>query len=237
MWLYAPWASAPATEASSSASLSLASISDGSTELPLTSSGKLMRLRSLRASWKRNASIRRLSGLTCAPSLLDAGEAQWIASLQASPASRTATPATAPAPRTSAGSGPTSPGSCAIAVHGSSGWRTSQASLLPEESTPSSVTWPKWGSLRNGVAYLRPAWAPRTSGNASSSSGQSWMTPTTAASNGNDYTRDRGNSASPRLTIVGQSRAWPTPAARDAKGANSEEHCTETGGAGSTWTS
>lgn len=30
---------------------------------------------------------------------------------------------------------------------------------------------------------------------------------------------------------------WPTPAARDAKGANSEEHCTVTGGGASTWTS
>lgn len=43
-----------------------------------------------------------------------------------------------------------------------------------------------------------------------------------------------GNGMGTPLTIA--STAWPTPASRDAKGANSELHVTETGGGASTWT-
>lgn len=209
MWLSLPSAllpSAPATEALSSGLMPLSHITDANTVLPLTWSGKPMRLRSLRTAWKRATWLTRLSGLTSAPSTLDAGAERWIASLRASPASRIPSPEAEKALMTRAGFGPTSPGSCVIAVRGSSCWKTSQGSLLPVDSDQSSVTWPKWGSMRNGAAYLRPAWAPATNASAFSS----WPTPdcnTATYSNG-----ERGQNI--REAVAN----WPTPAARIAKG-------------------
>lgn len=47
-----------------------------------------------------------------------------------------------------------------------SSWKTPQCSLL-EDSTECLGTWPRWGSMRNGACFLRPAWAPTTCANAS----------------------------------------------------------------------
>ncbi len=189
-----------------------------------------MRLRSLRTAWKRATWLTRLSGLTSAPSTLDAGAERWIASLRAFPVSRIPSPEAEKALMTRAGFGPTSPGSCLIAVRGSSCWKTSQDSLLPVDSDQSSVTWPKWGSMRNGAAYLRPAWAPATNASACSS----WPTPdcnTATYSNGKRGQNIReavANWPTPQAMDAGKaspsvhqdnltmaSRNWPTPTARD----------------------
>lgn len=42
-------------------------------------------------------------------------------------------------------------------------WRTAH-SLFPEDLPWSSVILPRWGTMRNGDVYQRPAWAPITSG-------------------------------------------------------------------------
>jgi hypothetical protein len=45
-------------------------------------------------------------------------------------------------------------------------WRTAQPSLI-EDSEPYSETWPKWGTMQNGVAYRRERWGQITDGNES----------------------------------------------------------------------
>lgn len=223
MWLSLPSAllpSAPATEALSSGLMPLSHITDANTVLPLTWSGKPMRLRSLRTAWKRATWLTRLSGLTSAPSTLDAGAERWIASLRASPASRIPSPEAEKALMTRAGFGPTSPGSCVIAVRGSSCWKTSQGSLLPVDSDQSSVTWPKWGSMRNGVVSRQQPWAPRIS----ESGGGAWRTPTACSENS---LRGSGQSAALRArqghTVNLQDQVkiwWPTPDANSSTYSN-----------------
>ena len=45
-------------------------------------------------------------------------------------------------------------------------WKTAR-SLPQEDSTPSSLTWPRWGSMRNGECWARARPVPRISGSAS----------------------------------------------------------------------
>lgn len=40
-----------------------------------------------------------------------------------------------------------------------------------------------------------------------------WMTPSVSNSQGNEYTRDRGQEGQERLTLTGQASQWPTPSA------------------------
>lgn len=221
MWLFVPSPCAPATVASNSDSVPLSSIADTNIVLPLTWNGKPMRLRSLRAAWKRAPWMRRLSGLTSQHLTLEHGVAQWIASLRDFHASHTATPAAAKESTTSVGSGPTSHELFASLERGSWCSKTSQVCFLPADSLPFCATWPKWGSLRNGECFRREAWEPAIGASGCSLSESSWMTPSVVASSGSEYTRDGGQKGMERLTIVGQAQAWPTPAARIAKGGGS----------------
>ena len=49
-----------------------------------------------------------------------------------------------------------------------------------------------------------------------------WMTPSVSNSQGNEYTRDRGQPGMERLTLTGQAQQWPTPASRDYRKPNSQ---------------
>lgn len=49
-----------------------------------------------------------------------------------------------------------------------------------------------------------------------------WMTPSVSNSQGNEYTRDRGQPGQERLTLTGQAQQWPTPASRDYRTPNSQ---------------
>ena len=49
-----------------------------------------------------------------------------------------------------------------------------------------------------------------------------WMTPSVSNSQGNEYTRDRGQPGMERLTLTGQAQQWPTPASRDYRTPNSQ---------------
>jgi hypothetical protein len=62
---------------------------------------------------------------------------------------------------------------------------------------------------------------------------QAWPTP-----KGTDGTKGGPNQAGSKgdLMLPSAAAQWPTPAARDAKGANSAEHALVTGGGASTWT-
>jgi len=100
-------------------------------------------------------------------------------------------------------------------------WKTAQCLLLGglEEF---SETWPKWGMMRGGECSERVIPARPTSGTESGS----WQTPVSD----DEVNRVAGKVNSrgePNLSA--QVKMWPTPAARDSKGANSAEHCLVTG--------
>lgn len=46
-----------------------------------------------------------------------------------------------------------------------------------------------------------------------------WMTPSVSNSQGNEYTRDRGQPGQERLTLTGQAQHWPTPTLQDSESA------------------
>lgn len=85
-WLYVPSLSAPASEASTLASASL----DPTRAALLSWRGKPQPPQAWLRAWKRGGFIRLLSGLTCEPSTLAHGAAQWIASCRAIHAKETA---------------------------------------------------------------------------------------------------------------------------------------------------
>jgi hypothetical protein len=118
-------------------------------------------------------------------------------------------------------------------------WRTPQSSLLGDY-TEFSETWPRWGSMQNGVSYRRQTLVPPTnetesglwptpiaqdakhSGYAPSGPGKAdklsyavvrWPTPRS-----NDAEK-RGNfdEMNPRNGLPGAVKRWPTPTAHNAK--------------------
>lgn len=340
MWLYLPSTpsnSAPASACSAKASEPDSSFSASTTEPFATWSGKPLLPRNLPRLWKREPSIRRLSGLTCSPSTAQRGADAWISSLRVSRARTYRLPAAAPAWAANAQAcSSVSSTLPTIAVRTNSFWRTSQASLLPppplwtkpkglSKSARSPESWENWptaGGMRSGSLFPRPTWAPTTGGSAGSatpgawptpdtgherinrsasagaaerptialaaklwstpdtarrgteppeqvrarrsaagsgglplqteaaywstpkasdgekggpnmrgskgdlplpSQSAQWMTPSVSNSQGNEYTRDRGQAGEERLTLTGQAQHWPTPASRDFRTPNSQE--------------
>lgn len=101
-------------------------------------------------------------------------------------------------------SGPSSSDSFAFYDPASSSLKTCQVTLL-SDSTESSVTLPKRGSMRNGWLYEHPTWAPRTDGSGSSS-----LLPTPNASDGpNGGPNRRDGKGAPYLSGIGH--LLPTP--------------------------
>ena len=49
-----------------------------------------------------------------------------------------------------------------------------------------------------------------------------WMTPSVSNSQGNEYTRDRGQEGQERLTLAGQASHWPSPNVQDAEAAGGQ---------------
>lgn len=132
MWLYIPSNSAPAWACSEKDCEPGSDIWASRLAPSATLSGKLTLPASWRRASKKEAWTRLLSGPTCSPSMLERGAAQWIASLQVSPAKTSALQVAVLGSTASArASSSTSSTSRTLAVRGSSFWRTSQASLLP----------------------------------------------------------------------------------------------------------
>ena len=116
---------------------------------------------------------------------------------------------------TSDGSGRSSRGSWASYDPGTRLWRTYQGSLFGGLEMFSG-TWPKWGTMRNGVVYPLPPWVLPISESGSSL----WRTPdasvvTGGAANAED--RKRQGHAIGLHDQVNTPSMWPTPAARDHK--------------------
>lgn len=192
VWLYIPSSFVPASECSERVREPHSSILESDIEPFATWSAKPLPLRSLSRLWRREPSIRRLSGLTFSRSTAQHGADAWIASL---PDSRVRT---YPSPGGALDSTASDRGFSStfwtlptIAVRGSSFWRTSQASLLPPpplwtrpESSSKSVqrpasweNWPTEAGMRNGRIFARPTLAQAISANAGSASRGAWLTP------------------------------------------------------------
>jgi len=195
-------------------------------------------------SWRGWASrpwIKLLSGVRFPISTVNRGAAEWIASLEESPASRSAWQESVMASPIRGGSVQTSSGwSMKYEIQpggSSSSWRTSQGSLWPEDSTISSEAWrtlSQGGGVRNGCAYPRQPWEPRTKGLASS--GSSWQTnqyPTPSATpygssqNEGKVPHKRPSAGTPSLDNWARN-IWPTPRAITG-GAESAERKQELG--------
>jgi hypothetical protein len=94
------------------------------------------------------------------------------------------------------------------------GWKTHQC-LWEEDLKPSSLTLPKWGTMRNGELLERITPEHLTSGT-ESGSGQKWPTPRAGnKSDENEETwqkrKDAGAVSTPPLTLA--VKMWPTPRA------------------------
>lgn len=154
------------------------------------------------------------SGTTSRPSTGDPGLDAWISSRAASRARTSAPPDAVPAsPENARDSGRKWPGLLAKYDHATSSWKTAQCSLF-EDSEPSLEIWPRWGSMRNGVAYQRQKPARLTSGNGFGF----WPTPRSCSAMAATITPESAWSENrfPNLeTIVGR-RTWPTIRSTDA---------------------
>jgi hypothetical protein len=95
--------------------------------------------------------------------------------------------------------------------HAASTWKTVQCSLLGG-SDEFSETWPRWGSMRNGVSYLRPIPALTTS----VSEFGLWPTPTASlGTKGGRITPRKGREGGTLIEAIA-ARRYPTPKANDA---------------------
>lgn len=171
-WLYCP--SVPGSADSTSGCL----WPNPSPEPFVMSRGKPMPLPSLSRAWKTKPWIRRLSGLTCAPSTADAGVGKWIASLPATPVNRSPSPASAAATKTLGTSGPECAGSLVRCGREPSSSKTSAGTYV-WEGRKSSSTYTAWATALRRACLLRRKSAPRTAGSGGSASQatDNWPTP------------------------------------------------------------
>ena len=159
----------------------------------------------------RMTAFSRLSrfGMTFAPLTEDLGGAVLTWFLEASPAKTSAQPERVSGSTESAADyGGKWLGSLAKYDPASSSWKTHQFSLLGVLE-PFLATWPRWGSMRNGVCWERPTWERRTEGNESGF----WPTVTVFG----NYNR-KGASANSGDGLATAVRMWPTPTKADGQG-------------------
>jgi hypothetical protein len=205
MWLHVPGIAsncAPGSAGSGSASTS----PNLQAAASLTWRGKHLQQPAWSRAWKRATWLRRLSGLTLPPSTLEHGAERWIASCQATRASRTASPASAAAPTTTASSSSrlsacsTKAGLIVCSARTSRGTPTGS-------SPPSSRFWSDWVAALRSESSARAMSAQATGGSGCSS----WPTVRTSDTNGAGEHGDGG----PDLRTV--AAAWPTPRAEDSE--------------------
>lgn len=177
MWLVVPSTSSPSALASgdwswdSSESFEKLASSAG---LSGTSTG----LKSLQSAWKKHAWIRRLCGRICIPSTAERGVGLWIASLQATRASRSASRAGEAGRITPSISGLSASGSSESPVPSGSSSRTSP-DICPSDLTRSPETYRAWASGLRQDSSRRLKQVALTRGFGSTrSAGELWATPT-----------------------------------------------------------
>ena len=191
-------------------------------------------------AWKKGGWIQRLSGTMSPPSTADAGVGQWISSLRASRANPSARPVHNRATGTSATSGRRSAGLSTGRDRLSCFWKTSQGCLpfdsaMADQPTQlSEANWSAWVTKLRKHSSARRMSEPHIDASDSLSADTLWPTPNASVAQDGEgletWERRRriaqakhqnGNGFGTPLTIAVQ--LWPTPAARDVKGANSPE--------------
>lgn len=160
-------------------------------------------------------------GMTCVPLTASHGEELLTWFLADSRAKTSVQQVRAPASKVSeADCGAKWQGSFAKYSRDSSSWKTAQCSLLAD-SDAFSETWPRWGSMRNGVSYLRQIPAHHICANESGL----WATPTTmdklppksleALHREATIARPGRSKPANLRDQVSNMKNWPTPCARD----------------------
>lgn len=224
-WLYIPSNSAPAL-ACLAKDCEPGSDTWASRLAPsVTSSGKHTPPQSWQRACKKAAWMTLLSGPTYAPSMLQHGMAQWIASLRDSRAKTCQSQADVlDSTASDLASSLKSSESQKIAVRDTFFWRTSTASILPppplwtrrKENLKSArppeswENWPTSGGTRSGSLYRRAMWEPAT-GACAGSAGRGW--PTERA----EDSEACGNHPGATDSLTGATRTWNTPRANDAE--------------------
>lgn len=238
MWLYVPNLSTSSPSAPEAAG----SISESSWQFPALEAsvwwrGKPSRSRSWFQRYGKVSFIRLLCGAMPEPSTADAGVAAWTASLAASRASRTVSQDASRAASTSETYGAQRAVSSSSLVRGSSSSKTS--AVCSRRGMTKSLALNEYSeTFQSLVSRLREdcsrrrKLARRMSVSASSSS--QWPTASATFTTGDDPDRFReraarlkekhrsGNGAG--MTLATAANAWPSPATRDYKGANSADH-------------
>lgn len=178
-------------------------------------------------------------GMTCAPLTDGHGAALLTSWLAAFPVRTSAQQELVQVSKVSAAdSGQKWQGSFAKYDRERSSWRTPQCSLLGD-SDEFSETWPRWGSMRNGVSYLRPMpalpicengsglWptptvhgnhnmpgASKSAGWGLSSAAKLWPTPTSSlADKGGRVTPNKAREGGTLIEALSARTTWPTPCA------------------------
>ena len=144
----------------------------------VTLSGKVMRRQISWRGWAGRPWIQHLSGTISRPSTASRGVIAFLASLGVSRASHSVWPESVEDSQMSGGLATISSGWSMKFDPESSSWKTSQVSLFTD-SPASSEDWKilsRGGGVRNGCAYPRAPWVPRTE--EKDSSDFSWPTPT-----------------------------------------------------------
>lgn len=199
MWLYVPNCKGSVSVPGSEESASDCTLPVEGSETSVTLRGRCPQRRSLLSAWKKASYLRVLSGLTCEPSIADAGVDSWILSTAEFHASPGVWLAKEEESATSDTSGPTSSASSrkrkrrtslsktspdsesesplAILIDGM--WMTPQKNLFQgwEEY---SQTLPKQGGMRSGSLYQRKTSVPLNAASESSCWGGDaglWPTP------------------------------------------------------------
>jgi hypothetical protein len=150
-------------------------------------------------------------GLMCAVLTEDLGAALLTWFREAFPARTSARPAEAPeSTGSAAASGLSLQGSLARWDHNSSSWRTPQSSLL-EGLDVFSETWPRWGSMRNGVC-----WGRLTPERPMSENESGFLVGTPTASMLQAGPRSEAFRKGRTPTPVELAKMWPTPKASTA---------------------
>lgn len=157
-WLYVPGTFSPAAPASvdlNSVSCSPSDIGERMGAVYVTWRGKPQPPQAWSRRWKQGGFIRLLSGLTCEPSTLDHGVAQFISSLRATPARTTLSLESAPGSMASVSLPPKSPALPKSAGLMLSSARTSRGTRT-SNSPPSLHHWKGWATALRQEYSARP---------------------------------------------------------------------------------
>lgn len=180
-------------------------------------------------TWKRAGWLPHLFGRTYEPSMVARGVASWMASLAATPASRSASPDGSEEQTTRGICGLTSPAlSTKYNPHGASS-RTSET-ICGSADVKSSETYNAWATALRRRSTERRKSAHRTDENGSSSS--QWPTPRSSPNENRTTQHAPSHGKTHGKTLAGEAAQWATPTAGDGMGGQSQPSAARRAGGG-----